>query len=200
MSRRTAILAAMVAACVAAIAAVVVGLAASDPPAPSGLTDTGSHEAPLTAGTGYDGSAVSVPVPGRPAVVTFLYARCPEVCPRAAREISLALDRVGEDAGAIDVLAVSIDPEGDTPARVRAFLARHGLVGRMDYLLGTRAQLRPLWRAWAVEGQPRGRAVPAHTARIALVDREGRQVGAYSTAVPIRVSDLASQIRSLIDD
>ena len=198
MPRRAIVLVAMLAACVAAISAVVVGLAASGgSPRPSGLTDTGSHDAPPTSGTGYDGARVSVPTPGRPAIVTFLFADCPDICPRAAQEISLALDQVGDTADQIDVVAVSVDPEGDTPAAVRAFLARHRLVGRMDYIVGTRAELVPIWKAWAVAAQPRGRPVSAHSARIVLVDRKGRQVGAYSAGIPVTVSDLAEQMRSL---
>ena len=201
MTRRPIVLLAMLAACVAAISAVVVGLAASgSTPEPSGLRDTGRHDAPPTTGTGYDGAPVSVPTAGRPAIVTFLFADCPAICPRAAQEISLALDQAGEAAQGLDVVAVSVDPEGDTPAKVRAFLARHDLIGRMDYIVGTRAQLVPIWKAWAVAAQPAGKPVSAHSARIALVDREGRQVGAYSAGIPVRVSDLAEQMRSLVDN
>lgn len=141
---------------------------------------------------------MSVPTPGRPAIVTFLFADCPDVCPRAAQEISLALERIGTVADDLDIVAVSVDPEGDTPAKVRAFLARHDPIGRMEYIAGTRAQLAPLWRAWAVAAQPRGEPVSAHSARIVLVDREGRQVGAYSAGIPASVSDLAEQMRSLV--
>jgi len=199
MTRRTIVLVSMLAACVAAVSAVVVGIAApgEGSPGASGLTDTGDHAAPLTAGTGCDGAPVSVPREGRPALVTFLFADCPDICPRAAREISLALDRVGPVADEIDVVAVSVDPEGDTPAAVRAFLARHDLIGRMHYIIGSRRELAPIWKAWQVAAQPRGKEVSAHSARIVLVDREGRQVGAYSAGIPVSVGDLAAEIETL---
>jgi protein SCO1/2 len=86
---------------------------------------------------------------------------------------------------------------GDTPEAVRAFLERHDLVGRMDYIVGTRKELVPLWKAWEVVAQPPGRAVSAHSARIVLIDEEGSQVGAYSAGIPIAVSDLSAQILEL---
>ncbi len=193
---------AMLCAGAAAVLAVVVGLASSGsvPSGPPSLTALPEPETPLTAGTGYDGTSVSVPKDGRPAIVTFLFADCPDICPRAAREISQALDRVGPDvAGEIDVVAVSVDPVGDTPAKVRAFLELHGLVGRMDYIVGTRRELVPLWKAWQVAAQPAGTTVSAHSARIVLIDDDGRQVGAYSAGIPVSVSDLAAQIIQLTD-
>ena len=183
----------------AAVLAVVVGIVASggQAPGPPGLTQLPAPPTPVTAGTGYDGARISVPRAGRPALVTFLFAECPDICPRTAREIAQALDAVGDAAQEIDVVAVSVDPVGDTPEAVRAFLERHDLLGRMDYIVGTRKELAPLWRAWEVAAQPPGRAVSAHSARIVVIDDEGRQVGAYSAGIPIAVSDLSAQILEL---
>jgi protein SCO1 len=158
---------------------------------------TPARGAPLTAGTGYDGVAVSAPTPGRPALVTFLFTECPDICPFIAATIRQALERAGGDADAVDIVAVSVDPEGDTPASVRAFLTKHGLRGRMDYIVGTRAQLTPLWRAWMVAAQPDGSDVSAHSARIVLVDRRGRQAGSYAAGIPVPIADLAEDLVSL---
>jgi protein SCO1/2 len=199
VNRRVLVLLAMLSAGAAAVLAVVVGMAASggQAPGPPGLTQLPAPATPITAGTGYDGARVSVPRAGRPALVTFLFAGCPDICPRTAREIAQALDAVGDAAQEIDVVAVSVDPVGDTPEAVRAFLERHDLVGRMDYIVGTRKELVPLWKAWEVVAQPPGRAVSAHSARIVLIDEEGSQVGAYSAGIPIAVSDLSAQILEL---
>jgi protein SCO1/2 len=154
--------------------------------------------APPTRGTDSDGRSVSVPVSGRPAIVTFLYTHCPDICPLTAQEISQALTRAGARASDIDVVAISVDPAGDTPAAAKEFLARHGLTGRMRYVVGTRGELRPLWSSWQIAAQADGPRSIAHSARVVLVDRDGRQVGAYSTGVPIDIEDLAADIRTLI--
>jgi protein SCO1/2 len=177
------------------------GLARSGGPAPRLNAEpvTPARAAPPTAGRDVDGTPVSVPRPGRPAVVTFLFANCPDVCPLVASEISRALDRLGPAAAGLDVVAVSVDPRGDTPAAVRDFLRRHRLTGRMRYLIGSERELRPIWRAWYAAAQPARAPASVHTARIVLVDRTGRQVGAYSAGVPIPVEDLAADLRTLLE-
>src|SRR3954449_13334548 len=81
---------------------------------------------------------------GRPAVVTFLYTSCRDTCPLVADQVRGALDSLG--SASVPVVAVSVDPRGDTPLSAKRFLARHGLTGRARYLLGARARLAPVWR------------------------------------------------------
>jgi protein SCO1 len=158
-----------------------------------------ARDAPLTRGRDHDGAPISLPIEGRPAVVTFLFAACPDVCPLAAQTISQSLDRLGARASEIDVLAVSVDPAGDTPDAVAAFLRRHRLEGRTRYLVGTQAALEPIWRSWMVAAQPAGAAGSIHSARIVLVDREGRQAGSYPAGVPVPLDDLAADMEALVD-
>ena len=114
-----------------------------------------SLPAPATAGRDSTGQLVSVPEGGRPALVTFFYAHCLTTCPIIAGEIAAALNEVGPaTTSGIDVVAISVDPQGDTPAEVNHFLAVHDLSGRMNYIIGTRSQLSPLWQAWNVSVKP----------------------------------------------
>jgi len=105
---------------------------------------------------------------GRVVVLTFLYAGCGDTCTIVADQIRGALDDVG---GRVPALAVSVDPAGDTPARARAYLARHELTGRLRFLLGSRAQLAPVWRTFGV--QPRGRRFAA-TLQVVVIGPDGR--------------------------
>ena len=165
---------------------------AIDPPVP----------APVTLGADYTGAAVQVPRAGRPALITFLFASCPDVCPLVGDEIARALDEAGESAASrIDVVAISVDPKGDTPANVTAFMRGHQLTGRMRYLIGTRAELSPIWSAWGVLAQPTEDITESlHTAKVILVDADGQQVGAYPGALPFDTSDLAADIEALTAD
>jgi protein SCO1/2 len=106
---------------------------------------------------------------GKPVIVTFLYARCEESCPAQAQVIKGALDELGED---VPTLAVSVDPEEDTPARARHFLAEQGMSGRMEFVLGTPGELRPVWKGYAIQPQL---SDAEHQAVIALVDARGIQ-------------------------
>lgn len=104
-----------------------------------------------------------------PAVVAFLSAVCRDTCPLTVQTIRGALDDLGRD---VPVYAIAVDPAADTPAAAKRFLLRQSVTGRMRFLLGTRAQLRPAWRGFAV--QPQTQTI-AHQARIVLVDRRGMQ-------------------------
>ena len=148
-------------------AALVVGLAAgcggsSDPSAATaheehvatafeGGTVSPRRDAPPLRLRDIDGRQVDLgDLRGRPVLITFVYAHCPDVCPL----IMSNLRQVRKDAGALGarmrVIAVSVDPEGDTPAVVHRFLKAQRVGGFVDYLVGTRAQLEPVWRAWQV--------------------------------------------------
>jgi protein SCO1/2 len=121
---------------------------------------------------------------GTPVIVTFLYTRCDETCPPQAQQIKGALDILGRD---VPALAVSVDPARDTAAQARHFLAEQGMTGRMDFVLGSREELAPVWRGYAVQPQLRG---AEHQAVIALVDGRGVQRIGFplGQATPARIA------------
>jgi protein SCO1/2 len=127
---------------------------------------------------------------GTPVVVTYLYTHCKETCPIQAQMIRGALDDLGHD---IPALAISVDPFRDTPASAKAFNRKAKMTGRLRWVLGTRRQLQPLYRGFAIQPQLRD---SEHQAYITLVDREGLQ----RVAVPINQTspeDLAYDMRVL---
>jgi protein SCO1 len=125
---------------------------------------------------------------GQPVIVTFLYTHCEDTCPIQAQTVRGALDELGHD---VPALAVAVDPPNDTPRSARRFLAEQRVAGRLDFVLGSRAQLRPLWDGYGVRPQS---VTEEHNARITLVDARGIQRVGYpgSEATPERLAhDLA---------
>jgi protein SCO1/2 len=108
-------------------------------------------------------------VRGRPAVFAFIYSTCEDTCPAQVQTIRGALDDLGHD---VPVYGVSVDPANDTPRRAQAFVIAQSMKGRMRFLLGTRAQLEPLWTAFGIAPQRHGREHSSHTV---LVDSQSRQ-------------------------
>ncbi len=121
---------------------------------------------------------------GRPVIVTFLYTHCQDTCPIMAQTVRGALDDLGHD---VPALAVAVDPPNDTPRSARRFLAEQRVSGRLDFVLGSRAELRPVWRGFGVRPQ---RVTEEHNARITLVDARGIQRVGYpgSEATPERLA------------
>jgi protein SCO1 len=117
-----------------------------------------------------DGERVSMrSLRGQPVIVTFLYTTCEDSCPAQAQTVRGALDDLGED---VPALAIAVDPPRDTPERARAFLAEARALGRIDFVLGSRAQLRPLWKGFFIRPQS---VTEEHQARFTLVDKKGFQ-------------------------
>jgi protein SCO1 len=90
---------------------------------------------------------------GKAVVLTFIYDHCPNTCPLIVANLHNALLKLGSAASKLQIVAVSVDPRGDTAATVKAFLAAHEMTGRMEYLIGSFKQLAPVWRAYGVEVQ-----------------------------------------------
>jgi cytochrome oxidase Cu insertion factor (SCO1/SenC/PrrC family) len=107
---------------------------------------------------------------GKVAILTFLYTTSKTTAPLIAQQIRGALEELPKGTPA---LAVSLDPTGDTPARVQAFLRAASLTGRMEYLTGSAAQLSAVWRAYAAVPASAGAVAYERGAFVLLLDRRG---------------------------
>jgi protein SCO1/2 len=118
---------------------------------------------------------------GRAVLVTFLYTRCPDVCPLIAAKLEAVRARLGAGAAGVQLVAISVDPRGDTPRTVAAFLRAHALTGQMEYLRGSAGRLSRVWAAWNV-GSERDAGRPelvAHSALVYGVSAGGRLTTIY---------------------
>lgn len=140
---------------------------AKEPAAPDiRLTDQFGHQVELSR------------LRGRTVVLTFLESHCTQLCPLVAEKMRRLLAGLGPDARLVTVLAISTDPEGDTPASVRSFSRKHGMLHRWHYLAGSRARLAPVWRSYYIYAAPRGASASldaAHTSATYLIDSRGRE-------------------------
>ncbi len=59
---------------------------------------------------------------GHPSLVFFGFTHCPEVCPTTLFDISEVLNKLGPDAGKVNALFVTVDPERDTPEKLQDYL------------------------------------------------------------------------------
>lgn len=137
-----------------------------------------ARPAPAFSLTDQEGRTVSLgSLRGQPVILTFAYTRCGSTCLIIAQQIRGALN---EMADPVPVVMISADPATDTPAAVRGFLSRVSLTGRVDYLTGSEAQLRPLWHAFRVAPGSEGQAGFSQYAFVMLLDGRGRERVLYS--------------------
>jgi protein SCO1/2 len=117
---------------------------------------------------------------GKAVLLTFIYDHCPDVCPLIVAHLHTALQMLGPKAQQVQIVAVSVDPKGDTPATVKGFLALHEMTGRMQYLIGSERELTPVWREWgvAVQATPDSREV-GHSAFVYGINGAGQVIALY---------------------
>jgi protein SCO1/2 len=118
----------------------------------SGSLTSPAQAEPALSLRNYKGERVSIAqYKGKAVLVTFLYTKCPDVCPIIAANLGAALNLMGPSkASKVQVIAVSVDSQTDTPQAVGKFLKAHGVLGRMQYLIGTTPELARVWKAWGV--------------------------------------------------
>jgi protein SCO1/2 len=119
---------------------------------------------------------------GKAVLLTFIYDHCPDTCPLIVANLHNALLRLGSNARKLQIIAVSVDPKGDTPATVKAFLKAHEMTGRMEYLIGTSKELSPVWRAYGIDvkGSPDTREhTVGHSAFLYGITGHGSVIALY---------------------
>jgi protein SCO1 len=70
-----------------------------------------------------DGKTVTdADLKGKWSLVYFGYTHCPDACPTALNDISIALDELGPKRGAVRPVFITVDPERDTPEVLKAYV------------------------------------------------------------------------------
>jgi protein SCO1/2 len=118
---------------------------------------------------------------GDAVLVTFIYTHCPDTCPLIVSNMKTAQALLGARADKLQIVAVSTDPQGDTPKTVRSFLDAHGMSGRMEFLIGSKQALGRVWKDWNIVAKPAssGRDLVEHSALIYGIDAEGKITTLY---------------------
>ena len=90
-------------------------------------------------------------VKGRIVTINFMYTACTGICPRETANLvqvqRLLGDRVGRD---IRMLSISLEPDQDTPAALRAYAARHKVKPGWTFLTGKKEDIERLRRKLGV--------------------------------------------------
>ena len=143
-------------------------------------TDLGGVNAPNFQLTDQFGKPVSLAqFRGHPVVLTFLYTHCPDYCPLIADKIHLGLSKLGSASANVGVIAVSTDPANDDMNAAYQFSQTHHMLNEWHFLIGSQAQLSPIWSEYGVAAQAAPTAAPSgpvdHTLAVYLIDKQGHE-------------------------
>jgi len=119
---------------------------------------------------------------GRPFLVFFGFAHCPDICPTTMFEISEILKKLGPDGDRVRALFITVDPERDTPAALKDYLSSFD--PRIVGVTGDEAAIAAVAKAYRAyyKRMPlaEGGYTMDHTAIIYLMGKDGRFVTPFS--------------------
>jgi protein SCO1/2 len=135
---------------------------------------------------------------GKRMLVFFGFTHCKMVCPRALGRLSAVLDRLGSEADSFAALYITVDPDRDTPAVLKAFLTDNfprfiGLTGEPRQIADAMSSFRVFARKVTDPDDPDSYQMP-HTAFTYVLDAEGNYLTHVTDAVgEDELVDLLSQ-------
>jgi protein SCO1/2 len=74
---------------------------------------------------------------GRPVLLNFIYTTCPGICPLMSQVFSQFQARLGDQRDKVHMISISIDPEQDTPRRLREYAKQFGAGSQWQHYTGT---------------------------------------------------------------
>jgi len=116
---------------------------------------------------------------GKPSVMYFGYTFCPDVCPTTLLDLSHWIQQLGPDAGRMNYVFVTIDPQRDTPALLHDYLSsfdKHirGFTGTADEIAAIAREYHVYYKRIPTDD---GGYVMDHSTPIYLMDSNGKFVG-----------------------
>ena len=134
---------------------------------------------------------------GKWSAVFFGYTYCPDVCPTTLAALGQAVGDLGADAERFQVVFITVDPERDTPAALKAYLSSATFPRGARGLTGSPQQIAAAARAYRVYYQkvPQGSSYSMdHSAVVYLMDPQGR----FASPLDVGVAppQIARQIRA----
>jgi protein SCO1 len=85
---------------------------------------------------------------GRAVLLNFIFTTCSSFCPLSSQTFAEFQRNLGPDAGSVHLMSISIDPEQDTPARLREYAHKFGAGPGWTHYTGTLAASLSAQRAF----------------------------------------------------
>jgi protein SCO1/2 len=132
---------------------------------------------------------------GQVVMLTFVYSTCANTCPVVVSQMRGALNELHRR---VPTIAVSVDPQQDTRANISAFLIKEDMLGQMQYLVGSRRQLEPIWSFFGIQPQIKVKSSNSdHSILVELLDKSGKPRVGYTDVNQMDPDAIAADIETL---
>ncbi len=137
---------------------------------------------------------------GRPAIVDFIFTRCPASCPRLTARMKELEKRIPRDS-TVRLLSISVDPEYDQPEVLTRYAEGWQAGPRWLFATGERTSTWDLVRKGFLlpveETPPPAESPILHSNRFSLVDGQGRLRGSYEAFEKDALDRLLRDLKAL---
>jgi protein SCO1/2 len=138
---------------------------------------------------------------GKWSAVFFGFTYCPDVCPTTLQALTAAADQLGPEAKDLQIVFISVDPERDTPAQVKAYLEAQTLPAGTLGLTGTPEQVAAAAKAYRVFYEKAGEGESYtinHSTPVYVMNPDGQ----FATVLGYGMTpdQMATQIRQAMRD
>lgn len=111
------------------------------------------HRYPVPAVTliDMDGAEIFLPAALKgdsPTMLNFIFTSCTTVCPILSMTFSQSQERLAAELDNMKMISISIDPEHDTPERLREYAKRHNAGAQWRFLTGSRGDIVAVQKAF----------------------------------------------------
>jgi protein SCO1/2 len=116
-------------------------------------TSRAAYQAPAVTLLRQDGKSVSLPNElddGRAVLLNFIFTTCSGICPLASQTFAEFARKLGPEAAGVHLMSISIDPEQDTPERLRQYARKFHAGPEWHHYTGTLAASIAAQRAFDV--------------------------------------------------
>lgn len=130
---------------------------------------------------------------GKAVILAFNDSQCTTVCPLTTSAMAGAKQLLGAAGQQVQLLGVDANPQATSVADVRSYSSAHGLLNQWDFLTGTPAQLRAVWKAYHIAVQIQAGQID-HTPALLVIGPDGQQRKLYLTAMAYDSIDQQAQV------
>ena len=97
---------------------------------------------------GNDSTLGDVLAKGNPVLVNFIFTTCTTICPVQTATFAQVQRKLGDRAGEVTMVSVSIDPEHDTPSRLKAYSEMFDAGPQWQFLTGSIDEMIDIQKAF----------------------------------------------------
>ena len=139
---------------------------------------------------------------GRVVILAFSDSECTTVCPLTTQSMVMAKELLGKAGDSVQLLGVDANPTATKVSDVMAYSRAHGMVNQWDFLTGSDAQLKAVWKSYNIQVAIESGQID-HTPALYVINSQGTLEKLYLTAmayssVTQSAQVLATEVASLL--